>query len=180
MKKITLLMMSLLMASFIFADGLKTSKETSTSYSPDPNSGDVRPALNIYIAPSSYGGYVGSISTFASYEIPMIDPNLTLGPEVGFAFGGNLNGLSSTTFVVNAKATYYFDWLIPKMPDMFDVFIVGTSGLYMSNYSNSTNKIGFDFGNYVGGRWNFNENMSLYAIAGYGSTVGSVGISFKL
>jgi len=77
MRKITLIMMSLLMASFIFADGLKTGNESSTSYSPDPNSGNVRPALNLYIAPSSYNNYVGSISTFASFEIPIIDPNLT-------------------------------------------------------------------------------------------------------
>lgn len=180
MKKVTSLIMSLLVTSFIFADGLKTGNESNTSYSPNPNSGDVGQVINLYIAPSSYNNYIGSVSTFASYEIPMFDPNLTLGPEIGFAFGGNLNGFSSTTFVLNAKATYYFDWLIPNMPDMFDVFIVGTSGLYLSNYSNSTSHLGFDFGNYVGGRWNFQENISVYALAGYGSSIGAVGISFKL
>jgi hypothetical protein len=179
MKRITLLVFSLLMASVLFADGLKVDNSTKTTYNPDPNSGDVRSALNIYIAPSSYGGYVGSLTTFASYEIPMIDPNLTLGPEVGFAFGGNLNGVSSTTFVANVKATYYFDWMIPKMPDMFDVFVSSTTGLSVSNYSNSSSRLAVDFNSYVGGRWNFSDNMSVYVLAGYGSSMAAAGISFK-
>jgi len=65
------------------------------------------------------------------------------------------------------------------MPDMFDVFIVGTTGLYLSNYSNSTSHLDIDFGNFVGGRWNFQDNMSVYGLVGYGSSVGAIGISFK-
>ncbi len=179
MKRITLFLISFLMVGIAFADGLKTTQSSNTSYAPDPNSGDVGSALNIYIAPSSYGAYTGSITTFASYEIPMIDPNLTLGPELGFAFGGNLNGVSSTTFVANVKATYYFDWLIPQMPDMFDVFLTSTAGISLSNSSLGSSNLYLDFGDYIGGRWNFKENMSVYVIAGYGSAVGAAGITFK-
>ncbi len=180
MKKLSLLLINLLFISALFGDGLETTiGANTTGYNPDPNSGDVRNALNIYIAPSSYNGFGGSVTTFVSYEIPMIDPNLTLGPEVGFAFGGNLNGVSSTTFVANVKATYYFDWMIPKMPDMFDVFVTSTAGLSVTNNSLSSTSLDIDLGDYVGGRWNFKENMSVYVMAGYGSAIGAAGITFK-
>lgn len=181
MKRISLIVISIMIAGLSFADGLKTSKENTTSYSPYPNSGNMVPALNLYAAPSSYNSYVGSISVFASFEIPMIDPNLTIGPEVGLAFGGNdFYGVSSTTFVFNVKGTYYFDWLIPKMPDMFDVFAVGTTGFYLSNYSSGYSHLGLDIGVYAGGRWHFQDNLSVYLLAGVGSSsFGSLGISFK-
>ncbi len=180
MKRITLFIMSLLFVSVLFAEGTEVTTINKTNYAPDPNSGDVRPALNVYIAPSSYGLYSGSITTFVSYEMQLLDPNLTLGPELGFAFGGSMGSLNSSTFVVNAKATYYVDWLIPNFPEQLDLFVSSTAGFYTSMYSDGTSSgLNIDFADYIGGRWNFKENMSLYGLVGYGSAIASVGITFK-
>jgi hypothetical protein len=161
------------------ADGLNTSL-LRNSYRPDPNSGQVGSALNFYLAPSQYNASCFGLSAFADFEIPLIDPNLTLGPIIGLGFGNNLNGLNQSVISLGAKATYYADWLIPEMPDQFDVFITSSSGLYLASYSNNTNKIGFDFSTSVGGRYNFSDDLSLYAQTGFGSSFFAVGLSYKL
>ena len=79
---------------------------------------------------------------------------------------------------------YYADWLIPNMPDEFDVFIMSNAGFGLITYSNDNdyydNSTYFDWGIYIGGRWNFSETMSLYAHVGEGSTNVSAGISLKM
>ena len=176
MKKSLLFVLGLFVFGFVLADNQKGDAVIG-SYNPDPNSGNVVPAFNFYAAPSTYGAATSSITIFANYEMPMIDPNLTLGPEVGIGVGGSLNGISSSTIIVSVKATYYADWLIPNMPDQFDVFLSSTAGLYMSMGTSST--FGAHYGNYIGGRWNFTENMSVYAQVGHGNSFVAGGISFK-
>ncbi|MCK5857155.1 MAG: hypothetical protein KAG64_06670 [Bacteroidales bacterium] len=206
MKKIITLIMSLLMISVVYADGIKPLSllpdgykplsPLSTTYAPDPNSGDVRNAFNFYaglgsVHSSNYGMSIG-----ADFEFQAIDPNLTIGPQFGLGvhsyynggywhnnsyYGGNVHQLSFSGGVI---VRYYADWLIPNIPDEFDVFIMSNAGFGLITYSNDNdyydNDTYFDWGIYVGGRWNFKESMSLYAHLGSGSTNISVGLSLKM
>lgn len=176
MRKYSLLFLSFFLYGVLLAGG-QYNTYSSNSYKPDPYSGDVGPILNVYAGPSIYKASTSSISFFGSYEIPAIDPNLTLGPELGFGMGGNINGVNSSTLTLSVKATYYADWLIPNMPDEFDVFLTSTAGLYLM--SGTSVSSGLQYGNYVGGRWHFSENMSVYGQVGYGNSYFAGGISIK-
>lgn len=177
MKKSILLLFSLLITSTIFADGVDEIKFKG-SYNPNPNSEDVRSAINLYAGPSAYSNSNASFSFFANYEMPLIVSNLTLGPEVGLTVGNITNNLATNIFSVTAKGTYYVDWLIPNMPEEFDVFVASSAGFYLANNTVSS-KLNFSLGQYVGGRWNFQENLSVYAQVGYGNSLLAAGISFK-
>ncbi len=176
MRKYSLLFFSFFLYGVLLAGG-QHNTSSSDSYKPDPYSGDVVPILNVYLGPSIYKTATPSMSFFGSYEIPAIDPNLTLGPEIGFGMGGNINGVSTSTLALSVKATYYADWLIPNMPDEFDVFLTSTAGLYI--LSGTSGSSGLQYGNYVGGRWHFSENMSIYGQVGYGNLFIAGGISIK-
>lgn len=178
MKKLLTLLMALSISAAVFADGLKplslTTKpvsKTATTYAPDPSSGNVGNTLNIYAG-------VGSKSmTFGlDYEFPIIDPNLTLGPQVvlGLPFKRGVN-MSIKGGVI---ARYYADWLIPNMPEQFDVFITSNTGVGLTFGSN----VQVYWGTSVGGRWNFSESLSLYAQIGGGFNASNlyVGLSWKM
>ncbi len=195
MKKVFLLITAMLLAGMVFADGDKTLTKQSLKYSPDPSSGNVTPALNIFLGPGSVNGLGFSLG--GDFEIPMFVDNLTIGPGVGLGVGRRSYWFGHTnTFdlKLNAVAYYYFDWLIPNMPDKFDVFANLNTGVrfrsytdyydsyytaYYSKSSETYTNFGFNIETYVGGRYNFSENMSLYAKVGYGSYYGAFGISFK-
>ena len=203
MKKITILL-ALVMAGFsLFADGDETKGLINMRYSPDPTAGNVGQALNIYFGIASVGHAGTGLSLGLDYEIPIIDPNLTLGP--GFRMGlspysydyWNNSGWHvgtglGTKFYGGVTAHYYFDWLIPNMPDEFDVFITSNAGFGFITYSNSDeyntyynssyydNYTFFDFGNAIGGRWNFKENMSMYLQVGQGTSSVLFGLTFKM
>ncbi len=194
MKKLTLLCVAVLMSVMVFADGYKTLQKKSFSYNPNPKSGNVVPALNLYTGPAYYSGFGMSIG--GDYEIPMLVDNLTLGPGANIGFGRNSHVWGHYTrfdLVANVVGHYYFDWLIPDMPDEFDAFFTAAMGLRFRTFSDhydgyygvaahtkTYSNIRFNFESYIGGRWNFSPNMSLYAKFGYGSYYTAVGISFKL
>ncbi len=192
MKKTFTLLVALFMVGIVFADGWKPLSSTSTTYAPDPNSADIGNAFNIYAGFGKVHGSNFGFSIGADFEFPVIDPNLTLGPQFGFGMhqygvpyiDNNGNWQSSTaqlSFNGGVIARYYADWLIPNMPEEFDVFITSNAGLgfvtYTSYYSS---KMYFDWGTSIGGRWNFSESMSLYAQVGYGATNVSIGLSWKM
>ncbi len=207
MKKIFTLFISLLMVGIVVADGVKPLTKTSTSttpllmkplslssttYAPDPKSGKVGNAFNIYVGLGSLHGSNLGISIGGDFEFPVIDPNLTLGPQFGFGmhhygnpyFDNNgiyHSGTSQISLSGGVIARYYADWLIPNMPEQFDVFITSNVGfnyiMYTSYYSN---KAYFDWGTSLGGRWNFSEKMSVYAQVGYGANNILVGLSLKM
>jgi hypothetical protein len=182
MKRTLTLLIGLLLIGSAYADGLKPLttmpdgyKPLSikrTTYAPDPNSGNVGNALNLFM------GVGGSLSVAIDYEFPVIDPNLTLGPQfiMGFPWPGGLGGLDLNGGVV---ARYYADWLIPNMPDQFDVFITSNTGIGFN--TNSTGMYMY-WGTMVGGRWNFSESMSMYAQVGggYNSHFFNFGLSWKM
>jgi hypothetical protein len=189
MKKLILAVALIAISLSLFADGDKNKSLGLMSYNPNPSSGDVVPALNLYLGPGSSNGF--GFSFGGDFEIPMFVDNLTIGPGIGAGLGTNSywRGHSTTfDFKVDAVAYYYVDWLIPSMPDEFDVFINSTTGVifrstsYHYDYMSTTkdNGVRLDFETYVGGRWNYSDNMSLYAKVGYGSYYGAVGISFKM
>jgi hypothetical protein len=194
-------LMSFLMVSMVYADGLKPfsllpdgykpSSPLSIQYAPDPNSGNVTKAFNIYAGLGNVNGSNFGLSLGADIEFPVIDPNLTIGPQFGFGMhhygygyydaNGYHDGSAQLSFSGGVIVRYYADWLIPNFPEDFDVFIMSNAGFglvtYTSYYSNTTY---FDWGIYIGARWNFKESMSLYAHVGEGSTNVSVGLSFKM
>ncbi|MBN2668706.1 MAG: hypothetical protein JXR60_05690 [Bacteroidales bacterium] len=194
MKKIFLVSVLFVLSMSVFAHGFNNKGLGLMKYNPNPTSGDVGSALNLYLGPGNSNGF--GFTFGADFEIPLIDPNLTIGPGVGFGIGhASYWGYSVTTtdIKLDAIAYYYFDWLIPSMPDQFDVFINSTAGIKIRNTTERyesyyygydikdvhESSIVFDFETYVGGRWNFSDKMSLYAKAGYGSYYGAFGISFK-
>ena len=204
MKKTLTLIMSLLMISMVYADGLKPLSllpdgytplsPKKAAYAPDPNSGDVRPAFNIYAGLGTVHSSNFGLSIGGDFEFNAFDPNLTIGPQFGFGVHSYYNGgyyhdgwyhnnVHQLSFSGGVIVRYYADWLIPNIPDAFDVFIMSNAGIGLVTYSNDNdyydNETYFDWGIYVGGRWNFSENMSLYAHVGAGSTNVSVGLSFK-
>jgi len=191
MRKAVLIIAVVFMSINIYADGGKTMSLRGRGYNPNPNSGNVVPALNIYAGLGAvYGSRMGT-SFGLDYEIPVIDPNLTLGPglRVGMAqyyhahYVDNVYYSSTTqmSFYGGVVAHYYVDWLIPNMPDEFDVFITSNAGYGLVTYSSGRDpQPFFDFGFAIGGRWNFSDNISLYAQAGQGTSTILAGISFKM
>lgn len=190
MKKITFVLAILTLSLSVFAGGEKTKGLNRFQYNPNPSSGDVKSALNIYVGPGRvYRSNLG-ISIGGDFEIPVIDPNLTIGPGFGIGIHHYDNaywvgstyysGTSQFSFYGGVVAHYYVDWLIPSMPDEFDVFITSNVGYGLVMYSDYyANRGYFDFGTSVGGRWNFADNMSLYAQTGYGNANFLIGLSFK-
>jgi hypothetical protein len=195
MKKVLFAIAFVAISLSLFADGDKNKSLGLMSYNPNPASGDVGSALNLYIGPGSSNGFGFSLG--GDFEIPLFVDNLTLGPGVNFGLGHeSFLGYKSTTLEMNVNAVgyYYFDWLIPGMPDEFDVFANVVAGVgfqsIKTKYDNfyygyavsdrTTKNTVFNFETYVGGRWNYSDNMSLYAKLGYGSYYGAVGISFKM
>ena len=202
MKRITVILVLVLASFTLFADGDKVKNYDGLRYNPNPTTGDVGRALNTYIGV----GYIGytrlGVNLGLDYEIPVIDPNLTLGP--GFKLGlnpypydywtstGHYVGTGlGTSILAGVSAHYYVDWLIPNIPDEFDVFITSNVGLgfimYSSNSNeevlwgeNRTNSVLFDFGNAIGGRWNFSDNMSMYLQVGHGTSSVLFGLTFKM
>jgi len=203
MKKITIILALVMIASGLFADGDETKTITGLRYNPDPTNGGVGQALNMYFGLGYIGNAGYGLSLGLDYEIPVIDPNLTLGPgfRVGFSpytydywnlTGWHTdNGLGVSVFG-GVTAHYYFDWLIPNMPDEFDVFITSNAGVGYVTYTNSdaftsyygtnyyANYVFFDFGNAIGGRWNFSDNMSMYLQVGHGTSSVLFGLTFKM
>ncbi|RUA24861.1 MAG: hypothetical protein DSY76_07350 [Bacteroidetes bacterium] len=202
MKKTITLLLSLLMISIVYADGFKPISQQSTyykplsplklAYAPDPNSGNVRPAFNFYGGLGSVNNSNYGFSLGADFEFPIIDPNLTLAPQViigthtyglGYydMYGTYHTGTTQFSFSGGVAVRYYADWLIPNMPDDFDVFIMSTIGYgYVSYDSYYSNEAYFSYGFYLGGRWNFKENMSLYVQIGEGANSLSAGLSLKM
>jgi len=212
MKKTITLLMSLLMISIVYADGFKplsllpngyksmpyhldgykSLSPLKTAYAPDPNSGNVRSAFNFYGGLGSVNGSNFGFSIGADFEFPIIDPNLTLAPQVilgvhtyglGYTdiYGTYHSGTTQLSFSGGIAVRYYVDWLIPNMPDDFDVFIMSTVGYGYIKYNSYYSNVGYlSYGFYIGGRWNFKENMSLYAQAGSGANSISVGLSLKM
>ena len=201
MKKIITLFLSIFIMSTVMAENFPTfgtqatqlkSKPLSIAYAPDPTSANIGNAFNFYAGLGSLHGSNLGFSLGADYEFPIIDPNLTVGPQVGFGvhhYGVgyfDLNGVYHTgtaqlSFSGGVVVRYYADWLIPDFPDAFDVFVMSTLGFSYVTYSSYySNKSYFDAGFYLGGRWNFKESMSLYAQVGSGTTNISVGLSIKM
>ncbi len=159
---------------------------------------EVGKALNIYVGPTFARGFGGMV--MADFEIPMFTDNLTLGPTLGMGVasyhylywvsngaywgGGYYETRTKSIMLINAGvvAHYYFDWLIPNMPDKYDVFAkIKTAALI--RIGDNTNVTGFnplDFSAQVGGRINFSESMSLYGAVGYGHSNLNIGFTFKL
>ena len=186
MKKIITLLVAIFMVGSVFADGNKDSKAnsevsqtklpysiTSTTYAPDPNSAGIRNAFNLY------GGIGGALSAGIDWEFVAFDPNLTLGPQIIVDFPiGTARGLGMDISGA-VIARYYADWLIPNMPDAFDVFITSNAGIEFNTNGGGAYTI---LSGAVGGRWNFSESMSLYAQlgAGFRSNILLVGLSWKM
>ena len=194
------------MVGIVVADGVKPLTKTNTSttplltkplslssttYAPDPKSGNVGNAFNIYVGLGSVHSSNFGISVGGDFEFPVIDPNLTLGPQFGFGmhqYGvgywiGNqyYSSTSQISFSGGVVARYYADWLIPNMPEQFDVFITSNVGLgYVMYTSYYSNEVYLDWGTSLGGRWNFSEKMSVYAQVGYGANNVLVGLSLKM
>ena len=191
MKRVALIVTAMLCVTMVFADGEKGLLKKSLAYNPNPQSADIGSALNIYTGPGTVRGSNLGFSIGGDFEFPVIDPNLTLGPGIGFGIhhypvgfwknGVYHTGTTQFSMYGGVVARYYADWLIPSMPDDFDVFITSNMGFGMINYVEFfDSKFFFDFGSAVGGRWNFSSNMSLYAQGGFGTSNLLVGISFKL
>ena len=203
MKKTITLLMSFIMVSMVYADGLKPLSllpdgykplsPNSIQYAPDPNSGNVVKAFNVYGGLGTVNSSSLGFSLGLDMEIPMIDPNLTIGPQLGLGVHSFYNGayvlngvwhdgyVHQFSFSGGVVVRYYADWLIPNFPEDFDVFIMSNLGFGLTTYSDYySNSYYPDFGFYIGGRWNFKENMSLYGHVGDGSTNISVGISLKM
>ncbi len=186
MKKTITLLVAIFMVSMVFADGNKDSEAkaevssaklpyyiTRTTYSPDPESAGIGSAFNLY------GGIGGALSAGIDWEFVAFDPNLTLGPQIVVDFPAGPNkglGMNINGAVI---ARYYADWLIPNMPDAFDVFITSNTGIGIHTNGGGVYAI---FSTSVGGRWNFSESMSLYAQVGggTGSNIFLVGLSWKM
>lgn len=159
-------------------------------------SSDVGKALNIYVSPTFSGGFGGMIN--GEFEIPMFVDNLTIAPYVGIGIASygvwvnnNNNPFISGNYVqkpvllLNAGvvAHYYFDWLIPNMPDKYDVFAkVKTAARLRLGDHNFNNQpyIPAYFSAKVGGRVNFSPSFSLYGAVGYGHSSIDFGLSFKM
>jgi hypothetical protein len=191
MRYIFLLFVGLLISNLALADGNKTLKIRGMKYNPNPKQANIGNAVNVYAGFTSYDGAKAGYSLMANYELPFLDPNLTIGPEVGFGFSPNAidfnffgfrGNFSQTTLKFNVKATYYADWLIPNMPEDFDAFVSTSLGIYYATYEQSIvpNKVGIHWNTGVGGRWHFDDYMSIYAILGVGNTYIAGGISFKI
>ena len=204
MKRITVILVLVLASFTLFADGDKVKNYDGLRYNPNPTTGDVGQALNTYIGLGSVGIVGYGLNLGLDYEIPLIDPNLTLGPAVRLGVkpysyhywdGGDLKVANGLGIGVSGgvSAHYYFDWLIPDMPDEFDVFITSNVGVGFITYTNSyhyrtgyyntnlyNNSILFDFGNAIGGRWNFSDNMSMYLQVGQGRSTVLFGLTFKM
>ncbi len=191
MKKVFFAIAFLAISLSLFADGDKNKSLGTMSYNPDPSSGNVVPALNLY---GGFGRVRSSnlgFSIAGDYEIPVIDPNFTIGPGFGVGFhyypygywksGTWYTGTGQLSLYGGVVARYYADWLIPSMPDEFDVFITSNMGAgFIKYFDYYSSKVFFDFGTSVGGRWNFSEKVSLYAQVGYGTSNILAGISFKM
>lgn len=203
MKKIVIILALAMISMSLFADGGETKGLTGLRYNPDPTSGEVGQALNIYFGLGNVQNAGFGLNLGLDYEIPVIDPNLTLGP--GFMLGLSpysynywdfsgwhvKNGVGMS-FYGGVVAHYYFDWLIPNMPDEFDVFLTSSAGggfvTYSNNSQNKTfnnstiyeNEMFYEFGNAIGGRWNFSDSMSMYAQVGHGTSTLLFGLSFKM
>ena len=193
MKKITILIAIAIISLSSFAEGGKTLGLKSINYSPDPTSGKVKNAINLYTGLGSVYGSSYGLNLGFDFEKPIFDPNLTLGPRFKMGMARYYNpywddsGIwhdytNQMSFYGGVVAHYYFDWLIPNMPDAFDVFVTSDAGYGVVTYSYSgyANYSYFDYGFAVGGRWNFSEKVSLYAQAGYGTSTVLFGLSFKL
>lgn len=163
-----------------------------SNYSLGSGDSEVGKALNVYLSPTFSHG-VGVVAN-VDFEIPMITDNLTLAPSLGIGVAtysynywtnNNFYGYNSTGFksvmVIRAGvvAHYYFDWLIPNMPEKYDVFAkVRTGAIFTADSDVNVNP--FDVSAQVGGRYNFSSKASLYGAVGYGHSYINVGLSFKL
>jgi len=184
MKRVFTLLIGVFLLSSAYADGLKplSLNQTPTdykplslnkaAYAPDPNSGNVGNALNLFM------GVGSGFSVTIDYEFPVIDPNLTLGPQ-GFISLPWPNGAGGMDLGGGVVARYYADWLIPNMPDEFDVFITSNTGIY---FNTNVSSVYMYWGTMIGGRWNFSESMSMYAQVGggYNAHFFNFGLSWKM
>ncbi len=157
---------------------------TFAQYQPDPQSANTKPMGNLYGAIGNFNEDIGfGTLVFGSLEFPVFDPNLTLGPELGMGWG--FSNQTSNQFKLSAgvRAAYYADWLIPRMPKQYDVFVSSVlGGCYdISSFKSESRFWGFmTIG--TGGRYHFQKNMSLFGeleFTGYGSRL-HFGLSIKL
>lgn len=187
MKKYSIIAVLVMLSFSLFADGDITK---GLKYNPNRESGNVGNAINVFAGLGRVRSSSMGIDLGADLEIQAFIPNLTIGPSAGlgirsYNYGHWVDGTYYSTtsqldFFGGASVHYYFDWLIPSMPDEFDVFITNTAGYGMVTYGSGRSSYGyFDFDTHVGGRWNFSEAFSLYAKVGYGRTNVSVGLSSK-
>lgn len=159
------------------------------------SSSDVGKALNIYVSPTFSGGIGGMIN--GEFEIPMFVDNLTIAPYVGVGvtsysvwvdnnsfLGGHYTQKPILLLNAGVVAHYYFDWLIPNMPDKYDVFAKVKTAARLrignDNYTYNNPFIPVYFSAKVGGRVNFSPSVSLYGAAGYGHSSVDVGLTFKM
>jgi len=171
----------------------------STVVSTAQSASDVRKALNIYVSPT-FGGPLGGMIN-AEFEMPMFVDNLTIAPYVGAGVasynvwvnngnngnntfpGGGYVRKSVALLNVGVVGHYYFDWLIPNMPDKFDVFAKAKAASRFRLGGND-----YVYESYVpiyvsikaGGRVNFTPSFSLYGAVGYGHSSFDFGLTLKM
>lgn len=142
--------------------------------------------LNVYLGPS-FGTYYGGMINL-DLEIPMLDDNLTIGPSIGIGratykyFNNNSVWVREDYLVINPAivAHYYFDWLIPDMPEEFDLFAKAKLGWRFAGGNHPYRYSVLDLNVQAGGRWNFSSNASLYLALGYGWAPMNIGVTVKL
>lgn len=141
--------------------------------------------LNVYVGPSLGNTYGGMFNL--DYEIQMFDDNLTIGPSIGIGSARYKYMVDNVTYhesymVINPAVVghYYFDYLIPDMPDHFDLFAKAKLGMRYVGGNYAYSGAVLDLNLQAGGRYYFNSTTSLYLAIGYAYAPMNLGVSIQL